>query len=247
MKKKIIALSICVALLAVAAVGTTFAYFTDTDEEENCFTIGGVSIKLGEKERSEDGSSLVDFQQDKVLMPIVGSAQGDKEDVDGVSGLPLAANYVDKIITVENTGKSQAYVRVFIAIPVLLDNVDDPSQNVLHFNWNTQSTEEGQWLEEECVAENVSVNGVQCNVYSRIYSSVLDSGEETETPAYIGFYLDKNVDMDEGVYTINGEIIEFNFEDGISIPVFAQGIQAAGFENAEEAFQMSGLPDNPWE
>ena len=91
MKKKILALSVCVVMLAVAIVGGTLAYFTDTDAEVNTFTVGGVKIDLIEQQRGEkDGTKvLVPFEDGKNLMPIVGSAQGAKETVDGVE-LPTA-------------------------------------------------------------------------------------------------------------------------------------------------------------
>ena len=58
MKKKIVSLCLCVALLAVA-VGGTLAYFTDTTEtKDNVFTVGNVEIELTEedweKEEHED-------------------------------------------------------------------------------------------------------------------------------------------------------------------------------------------------
>ena len=46
MKKKITALCLCVALLAVAVVGASLAYFTDTKSATNTFTVGNVSIDL---------------------------------------------------------------------------------------------------------------------------------------------------------------------------------------------------------
>ena len=74
MKKKIVALCLCVALAVVAIGGATLAYFTDTDNETNTFTVGNVKIDLIEQERGENG--LQDFTQNKKLSPIVGSAQG---------------------------------------------------------------------------------------------------------------------------------------------------------------------------
>lgn len=49
MKKKIVALCLCVALLAVAIAGASLAYFTDkTGSLTNTFTVGKVAIKLDE-------------------------------------------------------------------------------------------------------------------------------------------------------------------------------------------------------
>ena len=49
MKKKIVALCLCVALAVVAIGGATLAYFTDTtDAKTNTFTVGNVDIDLTE-------------------------------------------------------------------------------------------------------------------------------------------------------------------------------------------------------
>lgn len=62
MKKKILALVLCVALAAVAIVGGTLAYFTDTDDQTNTFTMGNVGIYLRESKvkRGEDGQPVVE-------------------------------------------------------------------------------------------------------------------------------------------------------------------------------------------
>lgn len=48
MKKKIVALCLCIALAVVAIGGATLAYFTDTKDVTNTFTVGNVEIKLTE-------------------------------------------------------------------------------------------------------------------------------------------------------------------------------------------------------
>ena len=48
MKKKIISLCLVICLLAIAIVGGTLAYFTDTEEATNTFTMGSVGITLTE-------------------------------------------------------------------------------------------------------------------------------------------------------------------------------------------------------
>ena len=50
MKKKLIAISLVVAMLAVAVIGGSLAYFTDTDKETNTFTVGNVKIELLESQ-----------------------------------------------------------------------------------------------------------------------------------------------------------------------------------------------------
>ena len=111
MKKKLTAIFLCVALVAIAIVGASLAYFTDTDQATNTFAVGNVKIELIEQQRGENG--LVPFEQNKKLYPIVGSAQGDKDEY----GMPIAKNYVDKMVTIKNTGSEKAYIRAYFAIP----------------------------------------------------------------------------------------------------------------------------------
>ena len=253
MKKKLTAIFLCVALVAIAIVGASLAYFTDTDKATNTFTAGGVEIKLIEQQRNAAHTALEDFENGKNLMPIVGSAQGEQETVGGVK-LPTAKNYVDKIMTIKNTGKSDAYVRIFVAVPTALQNGQTPNApryDVLHWNFNGDSCAEGEWTDEIVVANPIDINGVDYKIYSRTYTTALKAGEVTATPAYIGFYLDKSVDMNaQGQYTVNWgngvEVIDYDLSDGVEIPVFAQAIQADGFDSAEAAFAASGLPTNPW-
>ena len=150
MKKKITALFLCVALAAIAIVGASLAYFTDTDNETNTFAVGNVKIDLIEQERGENG--LQPFTQGKKLSPIVGSAQGEKDEL----GMPTAKNYVDKMVTVRNTGSEKAYIRAYFAIPAALDDgyeTFNAGMNVLHFNFgnkvvdgNITSTEGVEWI-----------------------------------------------------------------------------------------------------
>lgn len=256
-KRKILALASAVCMVAILAIGGTLAYFTATDTEENTFTVGGVQIDLIEQQRGEkdDGEkTLVPFEDEKVLMPIVGSAQGEQEVVGGVK-LPTAKNYVDKIISIKNTGKSEAYVRVFVAVPTALQNGQTPNAprfDVLHWNFNGDSCAEGQWTDEIVVANPTVIDGVEYKIYSRTYTTALNPNDTTKTPAYIGFYLDKTVDKNaDGKWTVdwgNGpEVIDYILDNGVKIPVFAQAVQAAGFGSAEAAFAASGLPSNPWD
>lgn len=253
MKKKIAALVLVIALAATAVIGGTLAYFTDTDQAENVFTAGNVKIELIEQQRNAESTALEEFKDGKVLMPIVGSAQGNQEVVDGVE-LPTAENYVDKIISIKNTGASDAYVRVFVAVPAALQNGKNPNApryDVLHWNFNGDSSDEGEWSDEIVVSESTAIDGIEYRIYSRTYTTALAKETKTNTPAYIGFYLDKTVDMNaDGDYTVDWgagpEVINFDLSKGVTIPVFAQAVQAAGFESAEAAFAASGLPTNPW-
>ena len=257
MKKKILALCLVVALAVTAVVGGTLAYFTDTDEATNTFTAGGVKIDLIEQERDGKGG-LQDFTQDKVLMPIVGSAQGEKDAL----GQPVAKNYVDKMVTIQNTGKSGAYVRAYFAIPSDLDDgyeTFNAGANILHFNFGNVKTDNGfvstegvQWKWTHDGKWNyfeTTIDGVAYNVYYADYYQVLPAGATTEQ-FVSGVYLDKNVNMDA-----EGNYIDSRFpnadlsilEGNVNCPVYAVAVQADGFKNADEAVTAAfGANFNPF-
>ena len=56
MKKKITAIFLCVALVAIAIVGASLAYFTDTKTATNTFTVGNVKIDLIESRYHREGN-----------------------------------------------------------------------------------------------------------------------------------------------------------------------------------------------
>lgn len=149
-KKKSIALIAVIALVAVALIGTTLAYFTDTDEEKNTFTIGNVSIDLIESRfhRVNAGATTAGRlswdTEDYPMNGTAGSAPGDahgwtgafytddqiKKDaetyqkdylaVEGANMLP--GMNVMKCPYVINTGANDAYVRVRVLVPKVLDD-----------------------------------------------------------------------------------------------------------------------------
>lgn len=111
MKKKITALCLAVAMLAVAVIGGTLAYFTDTDSAENVFTVGSIDIVLHE----DNANGVADVAYREWL-----------EDQTMLPNIP-----VEKDAWVENTGKNSAYVRVKVSVPANLNPVwaSDLAQN----------------------------------------------------------------------------------------------------------------------
>ena len=59
MKKKILVLCVVLALAATTIIGGTLAYFTDTDNKTNTFTVGKVDITLTEPEWDEEQAKLM--------------------------------------------------------------------------------------------------------------------------------------------------------------------------------------------
>ena len=257
MKKKITALCLCVALLAVAVVGASLAYFTDTDNADNTFTVGNVAIDLIEQERDGKGG-LTAFENGKKLSPIVGSAQGEKDDY----GMPTAKNYVDKMVTIQNTGSEAAYIRAYFAIPAALDDgyeTFNAGLNTLHFNFGNKvvngvisSTEGVEWKWTHGSKWNyfeTTIGNIKYNVYYADYYKALDPNATTEQLVQ-GVYLDKSFDMKDGKAYAFGK--ELTVDEGwnwneISCPVFAVACQADGFDNAADAITAAfGANYNPW-
>ena len=260
-KKKILVLALTLAMVAILAVGGSLAYFTSDDHAENTFTVGNVKIKLIEQQRGENG--LEPFEQNKALNPIVGSAQGEKDQY----GMPVAENYVDKMVTIANTGKNDAYIRAYFAIPSALDNgyeTFNAGLNVLHFNFGNKvvngvisSTEGAEWIWTHGSKWNyfeTTIGGIAYNVYYADYYQVLPAGKTTEQLIQ-GVYLDKsfNIKTENGVekcYAFGKEVtLDEGWDwDKVTCPVYAVAVQAAGFESCEEAITAAfGEEYNPWD
>ena len=256
-KRRILAAAMALCIVAIIAVGATLAYLTDTKNAVNTFAIGNVKIKLIEQERDGNGG-LKDFKQNKKLYPIIGSAQGEKDKY----GMPTAKNYVDKMVTIENTGSEKAYIRAFVAIPSALDDgyeTFNAGLNVLHFNFGNKvvngvvsSTEGVEWTWTHGSKWNyfeTTMDGIKYNVYYADYYQAVDAGATTEQLIQ-GVYLDKSFDMKDNTPYAFGKA--FEVDDGwnwneVSCPVFAIAAQAEGFDTATEAIEAAfGAKYNPW-
>lgn len=252
--KRTLALVLTIAICATMALGGTLAFLTDTEEKLNIMTVGRVDIDLIEQQRTEVGGDLEDFADGKQLLPMPGSAQGDKDKW----GLPIAKNYVDKIVNVYNKGNTPAYVRVIVGVPADLEG-DTANKNALHWNVGNRFTSEGNYDGKEnpgyadiAYAEHLraaNVDGEDYNVYVFTYKTALEPKTQTKAAAFVGFYLDGKVDWDDetGKYYLGDAEIDYDLSQGVMIPVVAQAVQADGFNSAEEAFASSGLPTIPWE
>ena len=257
MKKKLTAIFLCVALAAIAIVGASLAYFTDTKSATNTFVVGNVKIELIEQQRGENG--LVPFEQGKKLYPNVGSAQGEKDAL----GMPTAKNYVDKMVTVQNTGSEKAYIRAYFAIPSALDDgyeTFNAGLNVLHFNFGNKvengvvtSTEGAEWIwthdSKWNYFETTLSDGIKYNVYYADYKQAVDAGATTEQLVQ-GVYLDQSFDIKDGkCYAFGKEVtLDAGWDwSKVSCPVFAIACQAEGFDNAAAAMDAAfGAKYNPW-
>lgn len=242
-KKKIVSLCLVLALAAIAVVGGTVAYFTDTDNATNTFTVGKVDITLNETDNQGNP-----FVQDQML-------------------LPGANNAIAKNVTVTVVNDSQpAWVWVEVLIPADLyrsKTETNETNNALHFNQfinylqgytgtssNANAVEcakvytnaDHQWSTMKYIDE-VTVDGV---AYARLRTTHKDIvvGGVTTSPAVNQFYMDDDVYYDEtakaymipAYATAADPATEFvPYEGSWKAIVNAYAMQAEGFATVDAA------------
>lgn len=242
MKKKIVTCSLVVALLVIGVIGASLAYFTDTDKEDNVFTTGKVDIDL-----------IEDFTQNSKLLPGSQTKNAVKKEV--------------KIQNVAGSEDAYVWYEWLIPAVLDSTDGSTGTNNIIHVNskgstwdkyrenknfWPTGQTEalplDQTWDHDPEVelASNLgpqgfvgteTVGGIVYNKYVVLYHGKLAAGEET-TVAMSQVYMDSNVDTNnDGKYTINGNVIDYDFSKGVHIIVRAYGIQAAGFDDVYAAYK----------
>lgn len=251
MKKKITAIFLCVALVAIAIVGASLAYFTDTDNAKNTFTVGNVKIDLVEQQKGENG--LEDFDQNKTLVP----------------GKSNDGNAVSKIATVKNTGKNDAWVWAELRIPKYLVSSEYPtneSKNALHWNsygcfnveynsgnyWSLATTdgivdadhkvtdpnmvavEDGLWYDYQYVGTE-KIDDIEYVVIRTKMQNTLPAGK-TSLPFLAQVYMDWRVTTSEdGTQFILPAGDPISTDASWEIIVNAYAIQTEGFETVDDA------------
>ena len=150
---------------------------------------------------------------------------------------------VTKEVDVKNIGSEDAFVRVHIAFPAILDSgsEDQPEfaayNNTLHWNFTSASLADGQWNwgtskdaanypgnGGEWNFYQTTVDGILYNVYVATYETALKYNETTANEAIYKVYLDTKV-TNEDMTIILSEL------EQIKVLVFAEGGQVATFED----------------
>ena len=108
MKKKIITLCLVIALLSVAVIGGTLAYFTDEEQARNEFAIGKVEIDLYEKIGQVDAINKEKLETEENV--------GYNSDLDTVRDYEpiMPGDKMTKEISVDNLGTEGTYVAVSV-------------------------------------------------------------------------------------------------------------------------------------
>lgn len=213
MKKKILALSMCIALAAIAIVGASLAYFTDTKTATNTFTMGNVQIKLDETNVNDPESDRVTSNEYNVYPGLV----------------------VDKDPTVHNTGKNGAWVRAIVTIENGMNWLGLYNDNV----WTAPQEEAFEALINNTLGEDWEIEDIAYDMSSQDhptsdfvatlkYTKILNAGEDTSAMfSKIAFPAKMTGNDVTTRIAQNGEF---------GIDVVAEAIQADGFTTWDAAF-----------
>ena len=169
MRKKLLVLSLCVALAAIAIAGASLAYFTDTKSATNTFTVGNVKIDLIESRYHRTGSGN---SGDTSLPKPTTKAAGKEFIPDGWTiftddeikedAKTYATDYlavkgqnmvpgrgVAKCPYVVNTGANDAYIRVRVMVPSAANNdfVAVKDGGVITNQWCTSCIKQGEFID----------------------------------------------------------------------------------------------------
>ena len=262
MKKKITALCLCVALLAVAVVGASLAYFTDTKTATNTFTVGNVKIDLIESRFHREGN---DNSGDTSIPDPTQTASGMQYVTDGHKAFTDdeikadAANYsayigergknmvpgrnFAKCPYVVNTGANDAYVRIRVMAP---HDYEGSYRGFINAMFCSTATSSGEF-QQGANGENWPVveangytdeNGLKYDVYTFTRTEPLKAGAMTEWNVWNYVGIGKNVTNADIEKAIEKGVITTTETGALSLNVLVQAdaIQAEGFADAAAAW-----------
>jgi len=172
MKKKLTVIFLCVALAAIAIVGASLAYFTDTKSAKNTFTVGNVKIDLIESKFHREGNgnsgddsipkaSHVVTAEDNMQYVETGHKMFTNEDIKedaktyqeeylakrGENMVP--GRRVAKSPYVVNTGANDAYIRIRVLVPSAANNdfVKVKDGGVITNQWCSSCIGQGEFID----------------------------------------------------------------------------------------------------
>ena len=262
MKKKITAIFLCVALVAIAVVGASLAYFTDTKSATNTFTVGNVKIDLIESKfhregNDNSGDKSIPDPTHKVIaddgMKYVATGHTMFTDAEiKADAETYATNYLAvkgenmvpgrnfaKCPYVVNTGANDAYVRIRVMIP---HDGDVDNGGIINAQWCSSATSSGEF-QQGANGENWPVvemngytdeNGLKYDVYTYTRTEPLKAGAMTEWNVWNFVGIGKDVTNADIENAIANRVITRSESGALSLNVLveADAIQAEGFADA---------------
>ena len=250
MKKKLIAIFLCVALVAIAVVGASLAYFTDTKSVTNTFTVGNVKIDLLESSLHRENAGVANgaTSTSELWSDVAKEGSGNTSKYKAgdtfYTDAQIEANAAEytcenvqlipgrsyhKMPYVKNTGKNDAYIRIRVMIPADLDTA------VLNSSMYTSSAmDKGEFTMAVDQTGTVERDGLKYNVYTFTRIDPLAPGEMTYWNVWGTIHMDTTVTtaQSEALFGENG-----HYSDGVfPVLVEADAIQSEGFANATVAW-----------
>ena len=226
--KRLLPKLIFVLLALFISVGSSVAYLTSTDADVNVMTLGQVKIRLNEQERLPDGT-LTGFQDGHPLYPAVYT---DELGTDADGYWTDVQNALDKIVTVKNTGKSDAYVRVWFAFECVDETFFTDklllNRNEADWDWSFSRTADGAY-------ELITLEGTKYVTAVATLPQALPSQEITPVSL-------RQVLLDSGV--TNEDVAALG--DEYTILVVAQAAQVQGFPDAATALNAAFGDEQPF-
>lgn len=250
MKKKIVAIGLCVALLAIAIVGGTLAYFTDTKSATNTFTVGNVKIELLESKLHRENAGVENgtTSDSELWSDVAKEGSGNSSpykagdtfytdaqieaDAAGYDCTDVKLNpgqSYHKMPYVKNTGVNDAYIRIRVMFPADLDTA------ILNSSMYTTTCLNNK--EFTMAYDNSGVverDGVKYNVYTFTRIDPLKAGEMTYWNVWGTVHMDADVTNEE-IAELFGEGKAYT-DSKFPVLVEADAIQADGFADAAAAF-----------
>lgn len=249
MKKKILALSMCIALAAIAIVGASLAYFTDTKSATNTFTVGNVKIELLESSLHRENAGVANGATSDselwsdVAKEGIGNTSKYKAGDTFYTDAQIEANAAQysceniklnpgqsyhKMPYVKNIGANDAYIRIRVMIPAELDTA------VLNSSMYTTTALNNKEFTMAYDNSGVDRDGLKYNVYTFTRIDTLAPNELTYWNVWGTIHMDADVTNEE-IESLFGE--GKTFADGtFPVLVEADAIQADGFADATAAF-----------
>ena len=250
MKKKITAICLCVALLAIAIVGATLAYFTDTKSATNTFTVGNVKIDLLESSLHRENAGVANeaTSTSELWSDVAKEGSGNTSKYKAgdtfYTDAQIEANAAQykcenvqlipgrsyhKMPYVKNVGNNDAYIRIRVMIPADLDTA------VLNSSmYTTTAINNKEFTMAYDNSGTVERDNVKYNVYTFTRIDPLAPNEMTYWNVWGTIHMDTTVTsaQSEALFGEHG-----TYPGGVfPVLVEADAIQAEGFADAAAAW-----------
>ena len=250
MKKKLTAIFLCIALVAIAIVGASMAYFTDTKEATNTFTVGNVKIKLLESSLHRENAGVANNQTStsELWSDVEKKGSGNTSKYKAGDTFYTDAQIEENAETykceniqlipgrsyhkmpyVKNVGNNDAYIRIRVMIPADLDTA------VLNSSMYTSSAiNKNEFTKAFDQTGSVERGNIKYNVYTFTRIDPLAPDEMTYWNVWGTIRMDTTVTsaQSEALFGENGI-----YPDGVfPVLVEADAIQSEGFADAAAAW-----------